>query len=318
MSAKSLKKQLYLSAFFLLILILSLSGATFAWFSLNSTVTATGMQISANTEGVNFEITTSVTTAFIDTVTGKFIVNADGSYVTDEESINKTEHPNYAQTQAPAFIEGQTSANARFREAVLFPTSPAVKSPYPETLFFYTVPDAPADWYHSYSNDYRNAGIKSLEQLDNLTSKLGVVDGILKNNVEGDAGYGNRYALVGTYYIRLNPEKTGSVKITNIHIASVTVTESNSANPVNADFLKCVKILAVGPRGAKMYPAGIVAETDQVSLVDELNPVAGECGRIDIYAFFDGQHEACRSDIYDPDQLTISVDIVGEVIKTTT
>lgn len=312
MSIKSLKKQLFLSALFLLILILSLSGATFAWFSLNSTVTATGMQISANTEGVNFEITTSVTNAYIDIDTGKFIVNPDGSYITDESSIDTAEHPHFSYVDAPIFTEGQTTANARFGEATLFPTFPVVKSTYPATPA-YTVPASPADWYHSYSNNYDDADIKPLAELDNLTSKLDVVDGILKNVIAGDGGEGNQYSLVGTYYVRLNPEKTGNVKIKNIRISSVTVSEASGENPVNADFLQCVKILAVGSKAAKIYPAGDVAVNDQVSLIDELNPIAGECGRVDIYAFFDGQDAACRSSIYDADKIAISVAVVGDV-----
>lgn len=59
MNSNQLKRQLIASVLGVLICLISLSGATYAWYSINGSATASGISITVQTDGSSFEITTA-------------------------------------------------------------------------------------------------------------------------------------------------------------------------------------------------------------------------------------------------------------------
>lgn len=57
MNNKNLRRQIISATVLLLICAISLTGATFAWYVYNTSVSATGINVTAQTDGISFEIT---------------------------------------------------------------------------------------------------------------------------------------------------------------------------------------------------------------------------------------------------------------------
>ena len=187
------------------------------------------------------------------------------------------------------WINGQTIAEVSFEGASLYPTHPVIKSSY-------SVED-PATWYHTYSSEYDEAqGTNEQTELS-----VSVKDHLLSVDEE------SHYALVATYYIRLNPESSGEeYKLSNIKAMNVLITDESEEK--ENKLVDCVYLLVAGEDGAEAVTSG---EDGSVSLVNLVEP-DGVIHRIDVYAFFEGTDEDCKSSNYDPGKIKISVDFVGE------
>lgn len=280
MKSSIIKKQIFVAIAFLVIGVIVLSGATYAWFALNSDVSASGIKIQAETEGVTFEITATTTT---EAGTGKPI----------PDWTNAT---------------GNTSASVDLTgiDAKLYPTTPVINdgSDGRDAYSF----AAPAVWYHAFSDKYDVAVSNSTQVA--LTSAT-VTDKLL--NVSSGDNAGN-YALVATYYIRLNPSTSGDVKLTNVHVNNVSIAYDSSATDPDADLIKSVRVLVVGDNNATKL--GSTTTGDSTVLVSEVKN-NGEAHQINIYAFYDGTDANCKSSAFDPDKINISVRLAGTIVETT-
>lgn len=258
MTVKSLRKQLFLGIVTLLIAVFSITGATYAWFSMNNTVSASGIEIKANAEGLNFEITSTV------------------------DSDNH-----------PVFTAGQTTDSKTFAATNMLPTHPDIES-------------GGLKWQHAVSQVYDDAAITAAR--NDLSLSHNVVkdsSNIYQYEILYDAN-GN-YVLHTTYYLRLNSDTTADgATLNNIIANNVVLTGADASN----DYAKCTRLVVKGPEGAyEIGPSGSTGEGSAASsgtLIAQITK--GNEYQVDVYAFFEGMDENCKSSIFLPTSLGISVD----------
>lgn len=286
MNVKQLKKQLFLSIIAVLITFSSLSSATYAWFAFNNTVTATGMKISANTEGLNFEITNKV--------------DANGK---------------------PEFVDGQTTVTVQYTaSASLLPTHPQNLAALGTGL------GGIADWYHTYSNQFDdaavNADLTSAKWANVNHDDLSKGYGYFWN--ENADGTKSTFAMAVQFYVRLNPDVTGpDVELTSIKAKNITITDSTGSNELSKSvyLLAAGKAgtyqISTSDVTTGEQVLGSVSSESGV-LIDKVTPTEDGYGTIVILVFFDGQDADCKSSNYKPDNISISLEFEGtQALKTT-
>lgn len=259
MTVRSLRTQFFLGFIVLIITAIGLTSATYAWFSLNDKVTADGLQISANTEGLNFEITSTV---------------------------DASKHP--------VFTAGQISDSKTFGPISLLPTHPVIQS------------DNSLKWQHAFSLAYDDAATAAAR--DDLTLSQNEVkdsSNVYQYEILYDAN-GN-YVLHVTYYLRLNPDTSADgTSLNNIVAQNVVLTGADASNA----YAKCTRLVVAGPQGAyEIGPAGSTGEgsaTTSGTLITTIEK--GNEYQIDVYAFFEGMDENCKSSSFTPTSLGIAVD----------
>lgn len=279
MSVKQLKKQLFLSIIAVLITFSSLSSATYAWYAMNTVVTASGMKISANTEGLNFEITNKV--------------DADGK---------------------PEFVPGQTTATVQYTASTsLLPTHPQNLKALGTDL------GGIADWYHTYSNQFDdaavNADLTSAKWTNVNHDDLSKGYGYFWN--ENADGTKSTFAMAVQFYVRLNPDVTGpDVELTNIKAKNITITDSTGSNELSKSvyLLAAGKAgtyqISTSDVTTGEPVLGSVSSESGV-LIDKVTPTKNGYGTIVILVFFDGQDADCKSSNYKPDNISISLEFEG-------
>lgn len=259
MTTKKIRMQLLLSVIALILTLICLSSATYAWFSLNTTISADGIQINAYTEGLNFEITS--------------VVNSSNQ---------------------PVFTAGQMTDSKAFTAINMLPTHPVIEN---KVL---------TKWQHAFSQVYDNAAITSAK--NDLTLSQNIVkdsSNVYQYEILYDAN-GN-YVLHITYYLRLNPDTTADgITINNIIANNVVLTGADASS----DYAKCTRLVVEGPAGAyEIGPSGSTGEGSAASsgtLIAQITK--GNEYQVDVYAFFEGMDENCKSSIFLPTSLGISVD----------
>lgn len=284
MNVKRLKKQLFLSIIAVLITFSSLSSATYAWYAMNTVVTANGMKISANTEGLNFEITNKV--------------GADGK---------------------PEFVPGQTTATVQYTaNASLLPTHPQNLKALGAGL------DAIADWYHTYSNNYDDANVNAdltnakwaNVNHDDLTAGYGYY---WNENTDGTK---STFAMAVRFFIRLNPDTTSpDVELKDIKAKNIKITDSGNelskavyllvAGPKGTYQLSTGDVTSGEP-----LLSSIPSESGV--LVEKVTPATDEYHSIVVFVFFDGQDDDCKSSNYKPDDISVSLEFEGTQTSKTT
>lgn len=278
MSGKYLKKQLFLGVVMLMIAVFSITSATYAWFSLNDKVTADGLQISANTEGINFEIT--------------------NEYLTG--------------TSTPDFVPGQTQATVSFTtSATLIPTHPDnLKNLNGVEL------NKIADWYHAYSAVYDDANVTELGTIwPNVYCDLSGGNGYYWNGNPSTEPTSPNFAAGVLFTVRLNPDTTGAgVTLKDVKANNIKITDGSGNNELS----KCVYLAVAGLDGASVISTSAVTDDEPVLssvpsesdvLIDTMTP--GTEYTLLVIAFFDGRDKDCTSANFDPNSLSISLDFTG-------
>lgn len=259
MVVKTLSKQLYLAIMSLMIVVFCITTATYAWFSMNNSVSADGIEISAKTEGINFEITSKV--------------DSSGD---------------------PIFTVGQIIDSTTISATSLLPVHPVIES------------GNLTGWQHAVSDTYDDAKIDTSRN-DLSLSKNEIKDSndIYQYEILYDAG--DNYVLHATYYLRLNPNTSADGNsLNNIVAQNVMLTGTDSIK----DYSKSTRLVVEGPDGA--YEIGPEISTGEGSnktsgtLITKIEK--GNEYRIDVYAFFEGMDENCKSSSFLPVDLGISVD----------
>ena len=315
MSSSSLRRQLILTVAALLIAVFAAGGATYAWFALNQSVTADGLQISATTEGVNYEITAGKTSGYVystdtaDHTRGSIVCDIDGNPITDLSDLSKlpsdaknadgTAIENIEAADIPDFVSGQTTASISASTATLLPTHPVINSSYSIT--------SPAKWYHALSNNYDESQGSTATQYELTTAA--VDSGILKVTADDSDGHYSKgnYALIGTFYIRLNPEKSDpSLSIKDVKVTELTVSGAGSSDA----YASCVSVLAAGKDGADIV-YNVDGKKDGTKVIVSNIPADGSYYQVDIYCFFEGTDDNCKSSKYSANDMSISVNLVG-------
>lgn len=286
MSVKQLKKQLFLSIIAVLITFSSLSSATYAWYAMSTVVTASGMKISANTEGLNFEITNKV--------------DADGK---------------------PEFVPGQTTATVQYTASTsLLPTHPQNLKALGTDL------NAIADWYHTYSNFYDDANVgadlTNAKWTNVKHDTLSTGYGYYWN--ENTDGTKSTFAMAVRFFIRLNSDTTSpDVELKDIKAKNIKITDSTSGNELSkavyllASGNKGTYQISTGDvTGGETVLNSIPSESGV--LVEKVTAKADEYQTIVVLVFFDGQDDDCKSSNYKPDSISISLEFEGtQAVKTT-
>lgn len=307
-STATYKKQLATVIIMLIVTLVAASGATYAWFAVNSTISADGISITAETEGINFEITATTTPGFIDS-SGRVIIGSDGNPITEESALpdGYVVGANAFSSLVPIFHSGNVTASSSFATLSMYPTHPEIIT---GASYSNASETTTATWIHGMSDSYDDAtvnyeGTHTLAGItyDNTTGAMKVTSG---NNI------GN-YALKTSFYVRLNPDTThSSVLLNNIIAKDVTISGSSSmagavyllvAGNNSASEITTSAVMVNGPTGAS---------TQSSVLINQITPTVGEFYKIDIYAFFDGIDEDCKSSNIDANSLIISLNIVGE------
>lgn len=283
MTVRGLKKQLLGAIIALALMLACLSSATYAWFVMNTSVSANGMQISVATEGVNFEITNRW------------------------DSVNSR----------PIFTSGQTQINVQYT------TQRGLIPIHPENLRAYTGSFVDvADWYHAFSNDYDDANVtKTGTQWTNvqtdLTTDRSLGYGYFWDGVIGSSTpVSEAFAMAVPFYVRLNPDGTdANVKLRNIKATNLSITDSSGKNKL----VDCVYLLVSGPSGT--YRITMPDTTDGESVLVNIPAESGvlidllehddEYKMITVIAYFDGRDKDCKSSNYDASGISISLSFVG-------
>lgn len=279
MTASSLKKQLFLAIVGLMIALICLTSATYAWFVQNTSVSANGMKVTATTEGINFEITN--------------LWDSNNS--------------------RPVFVPGKTQIHVQYDvQSGLIPVHPDNLKPYNGNLGEF------ADWYHAFSDDYNDAnvdkvGTKWPDVQYDLTRGYGYY---WNGDVRGPGPISEPFAMAVQFFVRLNPDTTGeNVKLKDIKATNLLITDASGTNKMR----DCVYLLISGPIGTyritmpeatagETVLAGTPAETG--TLIESLSPTDAY-GTITVVAYFDGRDKDCKSANFDPSDISISLDFVG-------
>lgn len=279
MTAKQLKKQLFLSIIAVLATLGSLSSATYAWFAFNSTVTASGLQINAAMDGVNFEITNNVGT--------------DGE---------------------PDFVVGQTTATVNVAAGAslipIHPETPAVYSGNPKAV---------AEWHHAFSDTYDNAKIDAVTSavtMQDIDFSKGY--GYCTNADNQAFALAVRFFIRLNPDTTGEDVVLENIKATNLKIEDGTGTNllSNAVYLLVAGPDGVSQISTAAVTGGETTLGTIPAESGV--LVNEITPTVGEYKSIILFAFFDGKDKDCKSSNFSADNIAISVEFVGaQATKTT-
>lgn len=259
MIIKTLRKQLYLAIMSLMIVVFCITTATYAWFSMNNSVSADGIEISAKTEGINFEITSKV------------------------DSLGN-----------PVFTVGQIIDSTTISATNLLPVHPVITD------------NSLTGWQHAVSDTYDDAKIDaSRNDLSLVANQIKDSNNIYQYEILYDAS-GN-YVLHATYYLRLNPDTSADGNsLNNIVAQNVVLTGIDSSK----DYSKCTRLVVEGPDGT--YEIGPEGSTGEGSIKTSGTLITkiekGNDYSIDVYAFFEGMDENCKSSSFIPVDLGISVD----------
>lgn len=278
MTVRNMKKQLFLSAMALMVSLVCLTSATYAWFSLNTTISANGLQISASMDGVSFEITEK----------------CDG-------------------TGNPLFTAGQTLANVTYgTQAALIPTHPDIKDAYNADI------TKIADWNHAFSTNYSDAQVTLAgDPWANVKYELNNTKGsgyLWNENPDNSKSY---FAMVARFYVRLNPDASGdSTAVKNVKAKNIKIVNGTGSNLLSDAVYLVVSgpkgsslVTAEDVKNNETVLASTPLESDV--LIEEVK-ADGTAYPIVVFAFFDGRDEDCTSSNYDPNALSISLDFAGE------
>ena len=278
MTVKKLRIQLFFSIIALMLTLVCISSATYAWFSLNSTVSADGMQINAATEGVNFEITNKY-----DSTEGK-----------------------------PVFVPGQTEVAVTFAgRSTLLPTHPNSFQPYSGNL------GGIAKWHHAFSDSFNDARTDlDGDEWTSVSYDLSRGYGYYWN--ENADGTDSTFALAVEFFVRLNPDTTGeNVVLKDIKATNLQITDSTGNNALSkcvyllvagskGTYMISTTDVTTGEGEPEL--SGIKNETDV--LIDEVR-ADGNYQSIVVFVFFDGKDKDCKSSNFDPGDISISLDFTG-------
>lgn len=276
MTAKNLKKQLFLGIVMLMIAAFSMTSATYAWYTMNTTVKADGMQINASTEGLNFEITNQFK----------------------------------AGTSTPDFIPGQTLVTVSYNtRASLLPTHPQNLRAYGGNL------GEIADWYHAYSDEYDDAQTDLTgTKWTNVTYDLSGGYGYYWN--DNADGTDSTFAMAVEFFVRLNPDTTGdNVVLKDIKATNLQITDTTGNNELSKSVYLLVagpdgtyQISTSDVTTGETVLGSIPAESGV--LISEAK-ADGSYFSIVVFVFFEGQDEDCKSANFNPSDISISLDFVG-------
>lgn len=279
MTVRVLRKQFFLGLILLMIALIGLTSATYAWFVLNTSVSANGMQISATTEGINFEITNVV-----DSNTGK-----------------------------PVFTPGKTQISIQYEgQSSLIPTHPDNLQPFNGSF------DGIADWYHAFSDDYDDANVtKAGTKWGGVKYDLTRGYGYYWNEDHNEpVPISEPFAMAVPFYVRLNPDTAGeNVKLKDIKATNLQITDSSGTNKLR----DCVYLLVSGRAGTyritmpevtadEPFLVDIPAESG--TLINLLTP-DDEYDTIMVFMFFDGRDKDCKSANFDTNGISISLSFTG-------
>lgn len=279
MTVSSLRKQFFLGVVTLIIALIGLTSATYAWFVLNTSVGANGMQINATTEGINFEITN-----ICDSNDGK-----------------------------PIFTPGKTQISVQYEgQSSLIPTHPDNLQPFDGSF------GEIADWYHAFSDDYNDANVNKVgTKWTDVQYDLSRGYGYFWNgDIHGSGPISEPFAMAVPFFVRLNPDTTGeNIKLKDIKATNLQITDSSGTNKLR----DCVYLLVSGRAGTyritmpevtegESFLVDIPAETG--TLIDWLTP-DDEYDTITVFVFFDGRDKDCKSANFDTSGISISIDFTG-------
>lgn len=307
-SIKTIKAQVFIAVFMIAIGLITAGGATYAWFAMNSAVTADGISITAETEGTNFEITVDTVNGYLDNI-GKVIVDsATGAPITDASALaaaGYTVGTNATATVVPNFTSGQISDQTEFASLAMFPVHPTPVT----TGYSMNALDTTATWEHAFSHEF-DVSTGAAGTYEDLTLAYNSSTGAVYVASGDRAG---NYALKTTFYVRLNPTTTGAgVTLTDIIAENVQI--SGSSTLIDSAYVlvaseNCASEIS-SAAAITNGPAGVAATSDV--LIDTITSAAGEYHKIDVYVFFDGEDEDCTSAKYDNVALTVSVDFTEQ------
>lgn len=280
MTVSSLRKQFFFGIVTLIIVLIGLTGATYAWFVLNTSVSANGMQINATTEGISFEITNAV-----DSNTGK-----------------------------PVFANGTTQISVQYDEGQcgLIPTHPDNLQPFTGSF------DGIADWYHAFSNDYDDANVTEAgTKWPDVQYDLSRGYGYYWNgDIRGSEPISEPFAMAVPFYVRLNPDTTGeNVKLKDIKATNLLITDSSGTNKLR----DCVYLLVSGSAGTYRItmpevtanePVLVDVPSESGTLIDWLTS-ADEYATITVFVYFDGRDKDCKSANFDASGISVSLSFTG-------
>ena len=183
------------------------------------------------------------------------------------------------------FVEGQTTATYQNLTASLYPVHPDEDSLTADLT-------SPADWYHALSDTYDDAKVDAIAT--KLITSIDRPNHLLKAN-------DNSYALLATYFVRLSDKTAEGAKISNLHVSNVLISDASKLS-------SAVRLLVVSNDGADVVKNGDITSD---ALINEI--VAGTEYQIDVYAYFDGKDENCKSSRYDNTDISVSLTFEGSI-----
>lgn len=272
-------KKLIPAISMLLVAACLLGSSTFAWFSMNTTVTATGMQVKAKSEG------------------GIVIApytQSSASKASDSGSAGYNDILTDAVLAAPEATAYKDTATMSLTAAALFPTSTQTA----------------ADWYHAKSNDVNNYAAVA-GSYATLTAANLMTDGKYYTGNGSDAG--NQYAYQGQYFlynkfsVKATDEGTYSLWVSEISVSG----ETNSA-ALNDSMRIAIKVgdgavACFAPMYASDDPstlyfyngtartAGSPAKGNTPNVKVANNKINTTASDIQVWVYYEGEDENCKT-----------------------
>lgn len=189
----------------------------------------------------------------------------------------------------PVKVPGQTTASYTNLSASLFPTHPNGSE--------IKLENTPA-WVHAFSYAYDDA------EVDADTTELNASVDYSNHLLSAD---GKDYALVATYFIHLNHDSSAE----NITIDRVGVTSASFVGG-DKDIKKSITLLVVGEDGADVITYGAASGNSVICNQVKATDDDDVWHQIDVYAYFDGMNEFCKSSVYDNSAVDITL-VFGEM-----
>ena len=241
-----------------------LGTSTFAWFSMNREVSATGMQVTANSNSVFLLIGSGDNDTYTEiqnagTITTELAVDAEAAklYPAAHATITNTTDADNANVQHETGYYYLTSdSTQKITKADWEAKEPTEKENYtkevtdPFTNWFYKIADAPTASTSSKAPTY-------------LTSTTG-------------------YVIHKTCYVTL---AAGSNDATNLRVSALTLTSNNTAT---AGTYAPVKVLVTSPTAAVELDSTTTSSDTVLAATLTDDAVV----QIDIYIYYDGNHSS--------------------------
>ena len=270
---KTITRKLFISMIAVAFAFIALGTSTFAWFSMNTQVTVTGMQIGAKSDNTYLLIGNEYTTD--DATTIAAIKNAN-------ENVNIAFSPIAAATVLPSKPLAASEIGADSEDATKPASGKLFASGTPVTD--YASAAVPQNWYTAYNNNPKQS-TDSIKEQHKLCS-----DDTSAADYEEDYVFAN-YVIKRTVYLTL---ATGANPANNLRVTgTIALKEGQAADKTN---INGVKVLLVTDANNMVTLTSSTTTAQSLFGTSNVTLTDSNLVKVDIYIYYDGSEADVKTE----------------------